>query len=304
MRVLMMGCGRLGQAVGLALAAQGHQVWAARRKAGLIPAPLCPLKVKLEEGRGLQALPRALDLALYCIAPSHYTDAGYAEAYPEGLQRFLQALPDNPAVILVSSTSVYHQSRHEWVDEDSPTRPRRFSGRRILQAEHLLHKSRFRAASVRLAGIYGSESGQLVQRVRTGLEYPAEPLQYTNRIHTEDARGVLLHLSGMVERDEPLHPCYLASDSTPAPRHEVAAWLRERLSEEGAMLPKPSKTPTAPKTQTNRRSAGSKRCNNRRLLKSGYKFVHPDYRSGYAEVLKNLSKQQKPTNTAQNQPRR
>ena len=32
------------------------------------------------------------------------------------------------------------------------------------------------------------------------------------------------------------------------------------------------------------RRGGSKRCSNRRLRASGYRFIYPDYRCGYADL--------------------
>jgi hypothetical protein len=34
------------------------------------------------------------------------------------------------------------------------------------------------------------------------------------------------------------------------------------------------------------RRGGSKRCSNRRLRASGYRFRYPDFRSGYTELLR------------------
>jgi hypothetical protein len=34
---------------------------------------------------------------------------------------------------------------------------------------------------------------------------------------------------------------------------------------------------------------GNKRCNNRRLLDSGYQFLYPDYQAGFGAMLQGLS---------------
>lgn len=280
MRVLMMGCGKLGSAVGLGLAVRGHQVWGARRQVAQVPDALSPVQVHLQDGTGLDKLPRNLNLAVYCLSPSASDDESYAQVYNQGLQRFLNALPDNPTVLFISSTSVYHQSEHEWVDEQSPTQPERFAGKRLLEGEQLVATSGFTFTSVRFGGIYGPEPGRLLQQVRAGLVYPSSPLHYTNRIHFMDATAVLVHLASRALQGETLQSHYLATDCEPTPRHEVVDWLRTHLNIQ-------QNQQSSEKVPESSQGAGSKRCRNQRLLESGYEFIYPDYRSGYQAVLEN-----------------
>ena len=58
-------------------------------------------------------------------------------------------------MFFTSSTGVYAQTHGEWVDEDSPTEPVRYAGKRLLEGERLLLSGPFPATIVRLAGIYG-----------------------------------------------------------------------------------------------------------------------------------------------------
>ena len=70
--------------------------------------------------------------------------------------------------------------------------------------------------------------------------------------------------------------CYLASDDAPATLHEVTRWLAGQLGAEITSEPVS-------------RFAGSKRCNNKKLKDTGYEFIYPSYKEGYAALIKEFS---------------
>ena len=72
-------------------------------------------------------------------------------------RNLLQFVSSETHVCYISTTGVYHQCNGCWVDETSPTRPRREGGRVHLWAEELLrrHRSGSPWTILRLAGIYG-----------------------------------------------------------------------------------------------------------------------------------------------------
>ena len=71
----------------------------------------------------------------------------------------------------------------------------------------------------------------------------------------------------------------LGSDSLPATSVDVESFIAEQLGVEKQYAEPNSKRP--------KRIAGSKRCDNRMLLGTGYQFTHPDYRSGYKSLIAN-----------------
>ena len=190
-----------------------------------------------------------------------------------GLLAALAAQGQRPRrVLFVSSTSVYAQDRGERVDESSPTEPRRFNGRLLLDAEGLLHDSPFQGTVVRFAGIYGPGRTRLLEGLRRGKPAPTEgPPRYTNRIHRDDCAGVLEHLMGL-ESPESL---YLGVDCEPVEDDTLRVWLAEEL---GVALP------------MSRRGGSEgfrgRRCDNARLLSSGYAFQYPSFREGYAPLIR------------------
>jgi nucleoside-diphosphate-sugar epimerase len=275
--VLIAGCGYLGNALGAALLCDAHEVWGLKRRPVGLALGIRPIEADLGLAATLGGLPTDLDFVFYMASPGGGDDALYRAAYVTGLRNLLEVLEarrERPArVFFVSSTAVYAQEDGEWVDETSPTEPRHFSGRRLLEAERLLFESPFEGTVVRLGGIYGPRRSRLIERVRTGSAvYRGKPPQYTNRIHRDDCVGAFRHLMGL-EAPESL---YLGVDCEPAAEASVLGWLAGALG-----APPPRAVESAPR----RRGGGNKRCRNERLIASGYAFRYPTFREGYTAVL-------------------
>lgn len=275
-RVLIAGCGKIGTRLGEKLASLGAEVWGLRRQLLRLPPPLRTLSADLNRPESLQAIPGGITQVYYLATPNAYTDEAYRLAYVEGLRNLLQVLAEqNQAprrVIFVSSTAVYAQHTGEWVDETSLTAPTGFSGRRLLEAECLLHEGPFPGLTVRFGGIYGGGRNAMIRKVSAGEPCTAEPPLYTNRIHEDDCVGALRHLGRLVAPDT----VYLAVDDAPCTQCELMDWLAEQLGR-----PKPPRAHAAPGTPR----AGSKRCCNARLKASGYTLRFPTYREGYRAML-------------------
>ena len=278
-RILIAGCGYVGSVLASKRVEMGDRVWGLRRNPVLLPKGVEPIAADLAVARSLAELPPNLDVVVYAASPGGRDDAFYRTTYVEGLRNLLDALRKQKQqpkrVIFTSSTSVYAQSDGEWVDESSPAEPTHFSGKRLLEAEAILHESGFPGIVVRFGGIYGPRRTRLVDDVRQGraLISRGEP-RYTNRIHRDDCAGALSHLIGL---DEPAD-CYLAVDHEPEGEAEVLQWLAGVL---GAPPPRPA---PADRDAGSRRGS-SKRCKNARLVASGYEFQYPGYREGYTAVL-------------------
>jgi len=278
-KILMAGCGQLGSAIAGDLAAR-HEVWGLRRRSAAIAPPIHPLQADLTDRDSLAgALTESFDIVVYCVTPSSMDDAGYRAAYVDGLDNLLGLLEERPApptrVFFISSTGVYHQNDDSWVDESSPTHPRRFSGQRLLEAEARLAQSPIPGTSIRFSGIYGPGRERFLERVKAGWMPTSEDSPYTNRIHEADCVGVVSHLVTGALQGAGLAGCYLASDCEPARLADVVRWVRDHSS----CAPPAQKPAGAPLR------GGSKRCSNARLLSSGYVFRYPGFREGYGEIL-------------------
>jgi nucleoside-diphosphate-sugar epimerase len=276
-RILIAGCGYVGSALAASLARDGHEVWALRRREAPPPAGARAIRADLLDVDRLRALPSRIEIVFYMASAGGGDDRAYRSAYVDGLRYLMAALDGHPVrrILYTSSTGVYAQSAGEWVDEDSPAEPQHFSGRRLLEGEHLLLRSRFPATVVRLAGIYGPGRARLVERVRRReAAIPGGPPVYANRIHRDDCARVLRHLVAL----QSSAPLYAAADHEPADLATVLRWIAEQLG-----VPPPRVEPGETGARYGRTS--NKRVRNGRLLASGYRFRYPTFREGYGEMI-------------------
>lgn len=275
-KILIAGCGYVGTALGMRLAAAGDRVWGLRRNIGKLPEAIHPLQADLRDAERMAALKLDADAAVYCPSPQGSSDHAYQAVCAEGLQNFLEALKTSTRplsrLVIVSSTRVYGQSDGEWVDEEAPAESADFRARRLREAEALARGSGFPCVVVRLGGIYGPGRPGALDRALAGLPVTTggQPL-YGNRIHRDDAAGILAHVLNLPQPA----PFYLGVDSDPASREEVRAWLSRRIGRE---IPAPDKGP-----EESDRS--NKRCSNKRILASGYVFAYPTFREGFDAML-------------------
>jgi len=283
-RILIAGCGYVGTALGELLVEDEAVVWGLRRRTASLPPRLRAIEADLSVPRSLDALPRDLDYVFYTAAPgSGGEQIHYRHAYIDGLRNLLAALEERKQhprrIFFTSSTSVYGQNDGSEVDEDSETKPLRFNGKILLEAEELLRQAVFPSTVVRFGGIYGPRRTRLMDNVRAArARYRDDPPVYTNRIHQDDCAGVLRHLMQLPDPAE----LYLAVDNEPAPERVVMEWMAGVF---GSPIPRP----LSPDEQRSGRSGANKRCSNQRLLASGYTFRHPTFREGYSALIKGLA---------------
>ncbi len=275
--ILIAGCGDIGSRLGVNLAADGHKVWGLKRNTATLASQIQPLPGDLANPDDLILPDERLDYVFYTAAADGYNEASYRVAYVDGVANLLAALAaagqQPQRVLLVSSTSVYAQQQGEWVDEDSPAEASGFSGRCIREGEELLWSGPYAATVIRFGGIYGPGRSRLIDSLRDGTARCVQGA-YSNRIHSQDCARALQHLMAL---DEP-ESLYLGVDNDPALSCDVMCWLAEQLGVDGPQV-------SAHQDGTRKRSAGSKRCSNARLRASGFGFLYPDYRQGYATML-------------------
>ncbi|CAM3642526.1 Oxidoreductase [Pseudomonas reidholzensis] len=275
---LIVGCGDVGGRLAQQLLAIGWQVAGLRRSVGQLPAGVDPIAADLADACIPAAWPtRAPDYLVYCVAASQHDEAGYQAAYVDGLRNvlsWLQARGQQPRRLLfVSSSSVFAQQHGEWVDETAATEPAGYSGRIMLEAERVALASGIPASLVRLTGIYGPGREWLLSQVRQGYRVAEQPPLYGNRIHAEDAAGLLAYLLQADARGVALEDCYIGVDDAPAPLADVVAWLREYMGV------------TEWSDEQRVRRTGSKRCSNARAQALGWAPQYPSYKEGYAAIL-------------------
>lgn len=272
--VLIAGCGDIGSRIGLILHGEGHAVWGIRRNAALIPKPIQAVEGDLTRPGTWGSLPDRLHWLIYAAAAGGLAEESYRAAYVDGLGHALARATEAGVsrVLFTSSTSVYDQSAGEEVDESSPAKPSRYTGRILLEAEGVLAKLTIPHIALRYGGIYGPGRTRLLDRVRNGdARLPRAP-QYTNRIHADDAAGAAAHLM----RVESPAAIYNGTDEEQTDLREVYAWIAERLGTP------PPEHDVGPASSSKR---GSKRVRSDRLRKTGFVFRYPTFREGYEALI-------------------
>lgn len=203
--VVIAGCGDVGSRLATQLLAQGWEVHGLRRDISRLPKGVIGIAGDLFNEDCPDTWPvGGVDYLVYCAAATDHDEAGYRAAYVQGLRHVLEWLNDygqEPRHLLfVSSSSVYGQQNGEWVDESSETKAGGYSGQVMLEAEQVALDSGIPASVVRLTGIYGPGREWLLSQVRQGYRVAIEPPLYGNRIHADDAAGLLAFLLQHVEQ--------------------------------------------------------------------------------------------------------
>lgn len=274
-RVLIIGCGYVGEALAARLLNAAHTVMCVRRnpppRDDNTPPGLTWHALDVTAPKDAAQLPEA-DHVVYAVSPgrgkgSHISpEQAYERAYERGVAHALRQRGQGKFV-LVSSTGVYAERDGSWVDEQTDPKTEAPAQRKILLGEAMV-REQASGIVLRLAGIYGPGRTRLVRSVADGTASRSEV--WTNRIHRDDCAGAIAHLLTA----QPAHDLYLGVDEEPAPMHQVQAWMAERLG---------VSPPTRPAPRTPR---SNKRCSSARLQRSGYRFRYPTYREGYEPILR------------------
>lgn len=290
-KVLIAGCGDLGVKVA-ALLLQDHDVecWGLRRHppAGdaLTHGRLKWISADVSDAGSLANLPEGIADLVYCAAPGERSEDAYSAVYLHGLQNVVREITIRSEsksrsafklnrIVFVSSTAVYGDHGDAWIDESTPTAPKAFNGRILVETEQWLDAyaaahTGVKATSARLSGIYGPGRNHLIEKLRHGQATAPEGLtHWVNRIHIDDAAAAIVHILNLPQPA----PLYLVTDSTPLPMRTLYDELARLV---GAPSPAIGPAPA---------SVGSKRLSNQRLIDSGFTFKWPDCRIGHAALL-------------------
>lgn len=279
-RMVVVGCGDIGSRVAQLMQGHGWQVYGLRRNIQRLPEGIVPIAADLNQAQCPSDWPQEpIDYVVYAMAAQGMSEADYQRAYVQGQQHlysWLQHYQQQPKrVIFVSSSAVYGQNDDSWVDEQSPTEPKRWSGQIMLAAERCAMESGHPATAVRLTGIYGPGRNMLIERVRQGYHAPHRHC-FTNRIHADDAASLIATIMLADAQGQTIESVYIGVDNEPAEQAEVVAWLQQQLkvSSVAGLVLQPR--------------SGSKRCSNARARALGWSAQYSSYREGYAVQLAEL----------------
>ena len=271
--VLIAGCGDLGTEAGLRFAAAGYRVVGWRRSAGKLPAEIQGVPADLTGE--LPPIPADTRIVVLATAADGRTEDAYRAAYLTATGNVLDALDRDGVdahVLLVSSTAVYGGDDGEWLDESTPVAPGTATATILASTEELLLSRRPNTTILRLSGIYGPGRTRLIDQLTAGTAVVPSEVQWTNRIHRDDAAEAIVHLTTRVSDPRRV---YIGVDHEPASQGDVLTYLAAEMG-----LPTP---PVGPSSSSR---SGGKRLSNALLRSTGFTFTYPTFREGYLAVLR------------------
>lgn len=273
-KVLVAGCGDLGQGVARYFQQIGAEVTGIRRSGTEFPEGVQGIT------HDLTLLPKTawpdVDLLYLIMTPQGRSKEAYRKAYVETAEAVVKAYQGrtSPAVVFVSSTSVYGQNRGEWVDDTTPAVAQSETAQQLLEAESVLRDA-MRMTAVRCSGIYGPARYRLIETVRQGEPWGCN--QWTNRIHRDDVVRALCFIGECFLKGQNVPEQLIASDGHPVSMWEVKLWLAARLQV-------PTPLPESISVMDYLPSQG-KRLYGTALSELGWRPQYPSYVSGYESIL-------------------
>lgn len=272
MKVLVIGCGYVGERVADLLHEAGHDVTgvthsgeSAARLAAAKPYDIRACDVgDVSALRALGVHPAAV---IHCASSNRGGAEIYRKVYLDGCRNLAAVYPD-AVLIFSSSTSVYPQTDGGWVTEESDATPERETGRILRESEDFVLG---RGGCVaRLAGIYGPERSFVLKNFLIGkaaIEGNDNEGRWLNQIHREDAARALVHLALGGHRG-----IFNVTDNSP---HTQRACFERLAARFGGAMPT-----VVPPDATRKRAWTSKRVSNSKLRATGWSPLFEDYFAG------------------------
>jgi nucleoside-diphosphate-sugar epimerase len=274
MRVLIVGCGYTGCAVGTALAKAGHHVAGMRRKASaetlLKSLGIQPIIADATVASDWRRLTPDYDWVINTVSSGGGTASDYRQIYLQTARNLMDWLVPNPPgkLIYTSSTGVYGQNNGELVTEDSPTNPEAETAQVLVETERLLLQA-IPSIVLRVAGIYGPGRGYWLKQFLNGdarLEDKGD--RYLNMVHQDDVAGALI---ASCENGQP-GEVYNVVDDEPVQQVALFQWLAAHF---GKPMPAQAELPSP----TRKRGVTNKRVSNAKLKRElHYRFKYPSFR--------------------------
>lgn len=289
-RILIAGCGYVGEATADLFHAEGWEVegWTASADSAdrLRERPYVVRAVDLLDPPMVEtSQEKKFDAVIHCASSRGGTAEDYQRIYLHGAHQLAATFPD-ALLVFTSSTSVYAQTDGDWVTEQSATEPERETGRVLRETEEfvLAHAG----IVARLAGIYGPGRSALLRKFLSG-DAVIDPNsdRFSNQVHRDDIATALLLLVRRYVRAPRLQNSYLrvfnVADGNPLSIRECYEWLARYLGR-----PLPTTTDVA---LPRKRGNSNKRVSSAKLQALGWTPRFPDFTSAMTEsILPNLER--------------
>lgn len=264
MRIGIIGCGYVGQALAKKWKVAGHEITVTTRslKRAYELRPVADLVYILSEN--WHDLLEKLDAVVLTVAPDANSD--YYQTYIKTSEALLDGLFNTPVkqIIYTGSTSVYGDHAGNWVDEETPLKPANANAQILTTAENLLLSARNndrRVCIFRLGEIEGPER-TIKERVRKsqGKIFPGTGDSYVNKVHLNEILSAI-----DLALDKKLNGVYNLCDDFHPKRNE---FYKQICEEEGLQPITWDPSLTSP-------HAGNKRVSNNKLKSVGWSCANP-----------------------------
>lgn len=275
-RILIAGCGYLGQAVGDRLYAEGWEVegWTvSTASAAALSTKPYPVRVcNMSDRKEVKNCRQEFDVVVHSASTRGGDADLYRRTYVDGAKNLLERFPAS-RVVLVSSTSVYPQRGGEWVNEESATNPEHETGRMLREAEQLVLGRE--GVVARLAGLYGPGRAYLLRRFLDGEAVIDETSdRFVNQVHRDDAAAALVLLASRQMKGSEI---YNVVDDQPILQSECYRWLAAKLDR-----PVP---PIGKSMSERKRGRSNKRVSNAKLRGIGWVPRYPTFAQAMDESI-------------------
>jgi len=274
-RVLIAGCGYVGEAVATRFHEEGWQVegWtgSAASAAKLSERPYPVRAVDVTKAEAVSKAGKAFDVVIHSVSSRGGDEEQYRRLYFEGAKNLIAAFPD-ATLILTGSTSVYPQKDGSIVDESSPAEPLHARGMILRETEKLVLAAGGIVA--RLGGIHGPGRSYFLTKFLEGAG-DKTGTRFINQIHRDDIVAALLLLAR--RRSECAGQIYNVVGDEPIQSRTAYEWLAARLT---PPPPKPSE-PRRPRT----RGESNKRVSSQKLRALGWRPRYPTFEAAMAESI-------------------
>jgi len=261
--LLVAGAGFLGSEI-IRQAGPSINVTSLTKSGGEQSLP-CDLS-STEEIRSLSGRIPSPEVIIFSASSGRGGAEAYRDIFLHGTRVLKETFPE-AHLLFTSSTSVYHQTEGERVDESSPTSPDRETSRILLEVESQVE------TAARLGGLYGPDRSVIFRKFMDGSAVIEEDgRRILNQIHVIDAASACLYLalgkhSGV----------FNVTDNTPISQLECYTEMAARF---GKPLP-----PVGERNLSRKRAWTHKSVDNQKLRSLGWEPRFPCF----FDALDNLS---------------
>jgi nucleoside-diphosphate-sugar epimerase len=275
-RVLIAGCGYVGEAAANAFHERGWEVegWtrSAESAAKLSDRPYPVHAVDVTDRSAVSAASGEFDVVIHCVSSRGGREEQYRRLYFQGAQNLLRAFP-RATLLFTSSTSVYAQKDGSVVDECSPAEPRHEKGKILRETEELVLAAGGIVA--RLAGIHGPHRSVFLSRVLEGRTPPEGDDRFINQVHRDDIVSALLLVAD--RRAECRGEIFNVVADEPVKASAAYEWLSTQVK-----MPLVSDAADAGQRK---RGDSNKQVSNRKLRALGWAPRYPTFESAMTESI-------------------